>query len=98
MTYERWRLTISSRGVGDVFATLAAMVSRISDGKVVMFTLLVLWLSIAIRRNAERRGCVSREKRVCKPREEMPMQGRCEEEVVLAGAIIEVGVVDVSGE
>jgi hypothetical protein len=34
-------------------ATLAAMISRISDGKVVMFTPLVLQLSIAIRRNAE---------------------------------------------
>jgi hypothetical protein len=53
MTYERWRLTISSRGVDDVFTTLAAMISRISDGKVVMFTPLVLRLSIAIRRNAE---------------------------------------------
>jgi hypothetical protein len=53
MTYERERLTISLRGVSDVFATLAATVSRISDGKVVMFT----------RRNAERRGRVSREKR-----------------------------------
>jgi hypothetical protein len=53
MTYERWRLTISSRGVDDVFTTLAAMISRIFDGKVVMFTPLVLRLSIAIRRNAE---------------------------------------------
>jgi hypothetical protein len=53
MTYERWRLTISSRGVGDVFATLAATISRISNGKVVMFTPMVLWLSIAIRRNAK---------------------------------------------
>jgi hypothetical protein len=35
---------------------LAAIVSRISDDKVVMFTLLVLWLSMAIRRNVERRG------------------------------------------
>jgi hypothetical protein len=53
MTYERWRLTISSRGVSDVCTTLAAMISRISDDKVVMFTPLVLQLSIAIRRNAE---------------------------------------------
>jgi hypothetical protein len=53
MTYKRWRLAILSRGVGDIFATLAAMISRISDGKVVMFTLLVLRLSIAIRRNVE---------------------------------------------
>jgi hypothetical protein len=36
MTYERQRLTISSRGVGNVFTTLAATISRISDGKVVM--------------------------------------------------------------
>jgi hypothetical protein len=34
-------------------ATLATMISRISAGKVVMFTPLVLQLSIAIRRNAE---------------------------------------------
>jgi hypothetical protein len=40
-----------SRGVGDVFATLDAMISRISDSKVVMFTPLVHRLSIAIRRN-----------------------------------------------
>jgi hypothetical protein len=53
MTYERRRLTISSREVSDVFATLTVMISRISDGKVVMFTPLVLRLSIAIRRNAE---------------------------------------------
>jgi hypothetical protein len=59
MTYEQWRLTISSREVSDVFTTLAATVSRISDGKVVMFIPLVLQLSIPIRRNAERRGCVS---------------------------------------
>jgi hypothetical protein len=63
MTYEQRRLRISSRGVGDVFAMLAAMISKISDSKVVMFTLLVLWLSIPTRRNAERRGCVCREKR-----------------------------------
>jgi hypothetical protein len=53
MTHMWRRLTILSRGVGDVFTTLAAMISRISDGKVVMFTPLVLRLSIAIRRNAE---------------------------------------------
>jgi hypothetical protein len=47
MTYKQQRLTISSRGVGDVFAMLDAMVSRISDSKVVMLTPLVLWLSIA---------------------------------------------------
>jgi hypothetical protein len=35
---------------------------------------------------------------VCKLREEMSMQGMCEEEVVLVDAIIEVGVVDVGGE
>jgi hypothetical protein len=52
-------MTISSRGVGDVFAMLAATVSRISDGKVVMFTPLVFRLSIATRRYAERRGYVS---------------------------------------
>jgi hypothetical protein len=28
----------------------------------------------------------------------MPMQGMCEDEVVLVGAIIEVGIVDVGGE
>jgi hypothetical protein len=59
MTYKRWWMTISSRGVGDVFAMLAATVSRISDGKVVMFTPLVFRLSIATRRYAERRGYVS---------------------------------------
>jgi hypothetical protein len=32
------------------------------------------------------------------PREEIPMQGMHEEEVVLAGTIVEVDVVDVSGE
>jgi hypothetical protein len=63
MTYEWWRLIISSRGVGDVLATLAATISRISDGKVVMFTPLVLRLSIATQRNAERRERVSRDKR-----------------------------------
>jgi hypothetical protein len=31
-------------------------------------------------------------------REEMPMQGIREEEVILAGAFIKVGVVDISGE
>jgi hypothetical protein len=46
---------ISPRGVGDVFATLDAMMSRISDGEVVMFTPLVLRLSISTRRDAERR-------------------------------------------
>jgi hypothetical protein len=47
MTYKRWRLTISSRGVGDIFTTLAATISRISNGKVVMFTPLILQLSIS---------------------------------------------------
>jgi hypothetical protein len=32
------------------------------------------------------------------PREEIPMQGMHEEEVILAGTIVEVDVVDVSGE
>jgi hypothetical protein len=32
------------------------------------------------------------------PREEMSMQEMHEEEVILAGAIVEVGVVDVSSE
>jgi hypothetical protein len=41
------------REVIDVFATLVNTISRISDGKVVMFTPMVLRLSIAIRRNAE---------------------------------------------
>jgi hypothetical protein len=63
ITYERWRLTISSWGVSDVFATLDATMSRISDGKVVMFTPLVLQLSIPTRRDAEKRWHVSREKR-----------------------------------
>jgi hypothetical protein len=63
MTYEQRRLTISSRGVSDVFAMLATMISRIFDGKVVMFTPLVLRLSMVTRRNAERRGCVSQDKR-----------------------------------
>jgi hypothetical protein len=63
ITYERRRLMISSRGVDDVFTTLDAMMSRISDGKVVMFTPLVLQLSIPTRRDAERRWLVSREKR-----------------------------------
>jgi hypothetical protein len=35
---------------------------------------------------------------VCKLREEMLMQWMHEEEVILAGTIIEVDVVDVSGE
>jgi hypothetical protein len=35
---------------------------------------------------------------VCKPREETPMQGIHEEEVILASALIEVGIVDVGGE
>jgi hypothetical protein len=95
MTYERWRLTISSRGVDDIFATLAATISRISDGKVVMFTPLVLRLSIVTRRNAERRGHVSQEKRACNMREEMPMQGMHEEEIILASALFDVGVVDI---
>jgi hypothetical protein len=62
-TYERWKLTISSRGVGEVFTTLAATISRITDGKLVMFTPLVLGLSIPSMTNALRRGHVSREKR-----------------------------------
>jgi hypothetical protein len=37
-------------------------------------------------------------KRVCKPREEMPMQGMREEQVVLIGDVVEVSVVDVGGE
>jgi hypothetical protein len=37
-------------------------------------------------------------KRVCKPREEMPMQGMREEQVILAGAIIEINIVVISGE
>jgi hypothetical protein len=55
MTYKRQNLTISSRGVSDVFAMLATTVSRIFDGKVVMFITLILQLSIPTRRNAERR-------------------------------------------
>jgi hypothetical protein len=55
MTYDRWKLAISSRRDGDVFTTLVAMASRISDDKVVMFTPPVLRLSIATRRNDERR-------------------------------------------
>jgi hypothetical protein len=62
-TYERRRLTISSRGVNEVFATLAATISRISDGKLVMFTPLVLGLSISSMTNALRRGRVNWEKR-----------------------------------
>jgi hypothetical protein len=54
---------MSSRGVGEVFVTLAAIVSRISDDKLVMFTPLVLGLSIPSMSNALRRGHVSREKR-----------------------------------
>jgi hypothetical protein len=34
----------------------------------------------------------------CKPREEMPMLGIHEEEFVLAGSLIEVGIADVSIE
>jgi hypothetical protein len=37
-------------------------------------------------------------KRVCMQREEMSMQGMHEDEVVLASTVVEVGVVDVSGE
>jgi hypothetical protein len=55
-----------------------------------MFTPLVLWLSIPTRRDVERRWHVSRE--------EMSMQGIREEEVMLAGALIEVGIADVGGE
>jgi hypothetical protein len=32
------------------------------------------------------------------PREEMPMQGMREEEVISAGAVIDISVVDVGGE
>jgi hypothetical protein len=32
------------------------------------------------------------------PRQEMPMQGMCEEEVILADTVIEICVVDVGGE
>jgi hypothetical protein len=63
MSYELQRLAISSRGVGDVHATLAATVSRISNDKVVMSTPLILQLSIAMKRNAGRRGRASQEKR-----------------------------------
>jgi hypothetical protein len=35
---------------------------------------------------------------VCKPREEMPMQGMCKEEVVLVGVVVEVSVVDINSE
>jgi hypothetical protein len=59
ITYEQRRLTISLRLVGDVFATLDATMSRISDGKVVMFTPLALRLSIPTRRDVERRWRVS---------------------------------------
>jgi hypothetical protein len=45
------------------FATLAATISKISNGKLVMFTPLVLGLSIPSMTNALRRGRVSREKR-----------------------------------
>jgi hypothetical protein len=37
-------------------------------------------------------------KRACKPREEMHMQGMCEEEVILVSAVIEVSIVDVGDE
>jgi hypothetical protein len=43
------------RGVGVVFTTLDATMFRISDDKVVMFTPLVIRLSIPTRRDAERR-------------------------------------------
>jgi hypothetical protein len=54
---------ISLRGVSDVFTTLDAMMSRISDDMVVVFTPLVLRLSIPTRRDTERRCRVRREKR-----------------------------------
>jgi hypothetical protein len=56
MTYERQRLTISSRGVGDIFAMLVATISRISNDKVVMFTTLVLRLSIGLGEMAREEG------------------------------------------
>jgi hypothetical protein len=34
----------------------------------------------------------------CKPREEMSMQGIHEEEVILVGALVEMGIADVSVE
>jgi hypothetical protein len=37
-------------------------------------------------------------KRASMPREEMSMQGMHEEEVILAGAVVEVGIVDIGGE
>jgi hypothetical protein len=37
-------------------------------------------------------------KRVCKPREEMSTQGMREEEVILAGTVVEVSVVDIGSE
>jgi hypothetical protein len=37
-------------------------------------------------------------KRACKPREEMPMQGMHEEEVILAGYVIEASIVDIDSE
>jgi hypothetical protein len=63
----------------------------ISNGKLVMFTPLVLGLSIPTRSNAERRGHLSL-------RGEMSMQGMCEEQVILAGALVDVGIVDIGGE
>jgi hypothetical protein len=39
-----------------------------------------------------------REKVACKTREDMPMQGIREEEVVSAGALIEVGIDDIGIE
>jgi hypothetical protein len=39
-----------------------------------------------------------RVKRACMSRQEMPMQGMCEEEVILADTVIEICVVDVGGE
>jgi hypothetical protein len=35
---------------------------------------------------------------VCKSREEMPMQGIHEEEVILVGTLVEVGIADVDVE
>jgi hypothetical protein len=37
-------------------------------------------------------------KRACMSREEVPMQGMRQEEVVLADAVIKVDVVDIGGE
>jgi hypothetical protein len=38
MTYDRWRFTILIRGAGDVLVMMVAMLSRISDGSVVMMS------------------------------------------------------------